>query len=298
MSRGGRWKADNGTTEKWSGLQDVRRRGGRDAVRRDASIRSVTAQTAPRAIHPPWLPRVYTGSRASVTLVFQSYRPVSPRSDARCPDKLCRWRLRAYTCTRIFPPLPPFSFIKKDWISRYRVDPDLVACSDLGRDSDIDHVNCGVVVSWWRGGVGRDRTSCGKRFPLEAVRRQSRFIAARKCEKVKVVLFTPLRTADPSSTAGFAPAKRKSRESVFILDRRRVLCAVIFLLVYAPFRRPLLFAKGDNKFFFSLFFFFFFSKKLSRFRRRTRRRKKLNGNKIESIDIGGREFESNYNLTR
>lgn len=75
MSRGGKWKADNGTTEKWSGLQDARRRGGRDAVRRDASIRSVTAQTAPRAIHPPWLSRVYTGSRVSVTLVFRSYRP-------------------------------------------------------------------------------------------------------------------------------------------------------------------------------------------------------------------------------
>lgn len=129
-AEGGRWKADNGTTEKWSGLQDARRRGGRDAVRRDASIRSVTAQTAPRAIHPPWLsPCLHRFPCACDSLVFHGYRLAKRRT----LDKLCLWlRVHVHACISLR--FLPF-FIRKIEIS-IGTNPirDLAACSDLSNE--------------------------------------------------------------------------------------------------------------------------------------------------------------------
>lgn len=81
-----------------------------------------------------------------------------------------------------------------------------------------------------------------------------------------------------------------------------VSCAPFNLssVVYAPFRRPLLTVFSSRK---AIIVFFLLLllllKEAVSFSKDTSRRKKLNGNKIENkIDIGGREFESNYNLTR
>lgn len=135
-AEGGRWKADNGTTEKWSGLQDARRRGGRDAVRRDASIRSVTAQTAPRAIHPPWLsPCLHRFPCACDSLVFHGYRLAKRRT----LDKLCLWlRVHVHACISLR--FLPF-FIRKIESRLVRIRSGTWPRAVISRTSDIDHVN-------------------------------------------------------------------------------------------------------------------------------------------------------------
>lgn len=84
-----------------------------------------------------------------------------------------------------------------------------------------------------------------------------------------------------------------------VVRRLIILLLLLLLLLFTrTLRRPLLFAKGDNPFS-SSSSSSSFERRVVSFSKDTRRRKKLNGNKIESkIDIGGREFESNYNLTR
>lgn len=83
-----------------------------------------------------------------------------------------------------------------------------------------------------------------------------------------------------------------------VVRRLIILLLLLLLLFTRTLRRPLLFAKGDDPFS-SSSSSSSFERRVVSFSKDTRRRKKLNGNKIESkIDIGGREFESNYNLTR
>lgn len=78
---------------------------------------------------------------------------------------------------------------------------------------------------------------------------------------------------------------------------RRLIFLLLFTRPFAGHFSPIFSSRKAIIVFFLLLLLLL--KEAVSFSKDTSRRKKLNGNKIESkIDIGGREFESNYNLTR
>lgn len=245
--------------------------------------------------------RVYTGSRVPVTLssstVIVSLNGVHSINFAfGC----------AYTCTRVFRSascLFSFERSNRDW---YESDPG------LGRVQwSLERV---ISITWTAvhsGRVGGAVESAGESaHPAESgfLWRRSEGSQdssppgnARKSRSFYLHRYVQ----PPIPRQPRQPVSRQPNGSLGLylgsscVVRRLIILLLLLLLLFTrTLRRPLLFAKGDDPFS-SSSSSSSFERRVVSFSKDTRRRKKLNGNKIESkIDIGGREFESNYNLTR
>ena len=245
--------------------------------------------------------RVYTGSRVPVTLssstVIVSLNGVHSINFAfGC----------AYTCTRAFRSascLFSFERSNRDW---YESDPG------LGRVQwSLERV---ISITWTAvhsGRVGGAVESAGESaHPAESgfLWRRSEGSQdssppgnARKSRSFYLHRYVQ----PPIPRQPRQPVSRQPNGSLGLylgsscVVRRLIILLLLLLLLFTrTLRRPLLFAKGDDPFS-SSSSSSSFERRVVSFSKDTRRRKKLNGNKIESkIDIGGREFESNYNLTR